>query len=191
MLVLAPDSNYTLYRMNVSSWAYLAHWHTNACVTSRFCSVYFHFRGETEQALFCWWTTKAKGWGLVPIWDQKMMLVECSCGFMFLWSSVFDNCTVYLAPWLWSGAGNVWYPWSQGSGKGSSQWDSEKNTGIEYLQGKKSNHFLSCAQTSTFHSLNAFREAETKSSLNIGHVASDQKAIYSHNFSAAVAVVEI
>lgn len=66
---------------------------------------------------------------------------------------------------------------------------------LNICRGKKNNHFLSCAQSSTFHSLNAIRETETKSSLNkilnTGRVTSDQKPIYSHNFSAAVAVVEL
>lgn len=101
-----------------------------------------HLRQEVEQAPFCWRTTKTKWWRLLPIWDQqKMMLVECSCHSMFMWSSVPENCSLYFVHWLWSNAGRVWHPQSQGSGKGSSQWDSEKNTGIEYLQKKNTTFY--------------------------------------------------
>ena len=39
--------------------------------------------------------------------------------------------------------------------------------------------------------MNTIREAEIKPSLNTGHITSDRKPIYSRNFSAAVAIVEM
>lgn len=51
--------------------------------------------------------------------------------------------------------------------------------------------FITCLVIYVTLPVNTIRETEIKPTLNTGHIASDQKPTYSHNFSAAVAIVGI